>query len=65
MMNIRNSKISEKLNILDDLNKCHNELVRLSAMYIKNEIDIVEFVYLINNVKKYIKFGSSYYEDNE
>ncbi|MDY5853483.1 MAG: hypothetical protein SPK28_04565 [Bacilli bacterium] len=65
MMNIRNSKISEKLDILDGLNKCHNELVRLSSMYIKNEIDIVEFVYLINNVKKYIKFGSSYYEDNE
>ena len=35
-------------------------------MYIKGEIDIVEYVYLVNNVNKSIKFlESEYDEDNE
>lgn len=66
MTKIRNSKTDKKLEIIDGLHKYHNELVSLSEKYIKNEIDIVEYVYLVHNVNKSIKFlESAYYEDNE
>lgn len=51
---------------IDYLNKYKNDLIRYSEMYINKEVDIVEYVYLINNVAKCIKVTElEHYEDNE
>ena len=59
-------KSNYKMDMLDDLHEYHNELVRITEMYINKEIDIVEYNYLINDVNECIKvLESEYDEDNE
>ena len=60
------NKLNYKLDMFDDLHKCHNELVSITEKYINKEIDIVEYNYLIDDVNECIKLlESEYDEDNE
>ena len=43
IQNLYITKLDFKLDILDDLHKYHNELVRITEKYINKEIDIVEY----------------------
>ena len=66
IQNIYITKSNYKLDMLEDLRKYHNELVSITEKYINNEIDIVEYNYLINDVNECIKvLESEYDEDNE
>ena len=66
IQNIYITKSNYKLDMLEDLRKYHNELIRITEKYINKEIDIVEYHYLINDVNKCIKvLESEYDEDNE
>ena len=60
------NKLNYKLDMFGELHKYHNELVSITEKYINKEIDIVEYNYLINDIKECIKvLESEYDEDNE
>ena len=66
IQNIYIIKSNYKLDMFDELHKYHNELVSITEKYINEEIDIVEYNYLINDVNECIKvLESEYDEDNE
>ena len=66
IQNIYITKLDYKLDMFDELHKYHNELVSITEKYINKEIDIVDYNYLINDVKECIKvLESEYDEDNE
>ena len=49
------NKLNYKLDILEDLHKYHKDLVSITEKYINKEIDIVNYNYLVNQVKEHIK----------
>lgn len=58
-------KLNYKLDILDELHDYHNKLVDITEMYINKEIDVVNYNYMVNQVKEHIKvLESEYDEDN-
>ena len=58
-------KSNYKMDMLDDLHEYHNELVRITEMYINKEIDVVNYNYMVNQVKEHIKeLEGKYDEDN-
>ena len=66
IQNIYITKSNYKLDMFDELHKYHNELVSITEKYINKEIDIVEYNYLINDIRECIKvLESEYDEDNE
>ncbi len=65
IQNIYITKSNYKLDMLDDLHKYHNELVDITEMYINKEIDVVNYNYMVNQVKEHIKeLEGEYDEDN-
>ena len=65
VQNIYIMKSNYKLDIFDELHKYHNELVDITEMYINKEIDVVNYNYMVNQVKEHIKELEGEYEDNE
>ena len=65
IQNIYITKSNYKLDIFDELHKYHNELVDITEMYINKEIDVVNYNYMVNQVKDHIKELEGEYEDNE
>ena len=65
VQNIYIMKSNYKMYIFDELNKYHNELVDITEMYINKEIDVVNYNYMVNQVKEHIKELEGEYEDNE
>ena len=65
IQNIYITKSNYKLDIFDELHKYHNELVDITEMYINKEIDVVNYNYMVNQVKEHIKELEGEYEDNE
>ena len=66
IQNIYIMKLSYKIDMFDELHKCHNELVSITEKYINKESDMVDYNYLINDVNESIKeLESEFYEDNE
>ena len=65
IQNIYIMKSNYKLDMFDELHKYHNELVSITEMYINKEIDVVNYNYMVNQVKEHIKELEGEYEDNE
>lgn len=66
IQNIYIMKSNYKLDMFDELHKYHNELVSITEMYINKEIDVVNYNYMVNQVKEHIKeLVDEYDEDNE
>ena len=65
IQNIYITKSNYKLDMFDELHKYHNELVSITEMYINKEIDVVNYNYMVNQVKDHIKELEGEYEDNE
>ena len=65
IQNIYIMKSNYKLDMFDELHKYHNELVSIIEMYINKEIDVVNYNYMVNQVKDHIKELEGEYEDNE
>ena len=65
IQNIYIMKSNYKLDMFDELHKYHNELVSITEMYINKEIDVVNYNYMVNQVKDHIKELEGEYEDNE
>ena len=65
IQNIYIMKSNYKLDMFDELHKCHNELVSITEKYINKEIDVVNYNYMVNQVKEHIKELEGEYEDNE
>ena len=66
IQNLYITKLDFKLDILDELHKLNNELVNITEKYINKEIDVVNYNYMVNQVKEHIKeLESEYDEDNE
>ena len=65
VQNIYIMKSNYKLDMFDELHKYHNELVDITEMYINKEIDVVNYNYMVNQVKDHIKELEGEYEDNE
>ena len=66
VQNIYIMKSNYKLDIFDELHKYHNELISITEMYINKEIDVVNYNYMVNQVKEHIKeLEGEYDEDNE
>ena len=65
IQNIYITKSNYKLDMFDELHKYHNELVSITEMYINKEIDVVNYNYMLNQVKEHIKeLEGEYDEDN-
>lgn len=64
VQNIYIIKSNYKLDMFDELHKYHNELVSITEMYINKEIDVVNYNYMVNQVKDHIKELEGEYEDN-
>lgn len=64
IQNIYIMKSNNKLDMFDELHKYHNELVSITEMYINKEIDVVNYNYMVNQVKDHIKELEGEYEDN-
>lgn len=65
IQNIYITKLDYKLDMFDELHECHNELVRITEMYINKEINVVNYNYMVNQVKEHIKeLEGEYDEDN-
>ena len=64
IQNIYIMKSNYKLDMFDELYKYHNELVSITEMYINKEIDVVNYNYMVNQVKDHIKELEGEYEDN-
>ena len=65
IQNIYITKSNYKLDMFDELHKYHNELVRITEMYINKEIDVVNYNYMVTQVKDHIKeLEGEYDEDN-
>ena len=65
IQNIYITKSNYKLDMFDELHKYHNELVSITEMYINKEIDVVNYNYMVNQVKEHIKeLEGMYDEDN-
>ena len=64
IQNIYIMKSNYKLDMFDELHKYHNELVSITEMYINKEIDVVNYNYMVNQVKDHIKELEGEYEDN-
>ena len=65
VQNIYIMKSNYKLDIFDELHKYHNELVDITEMFINKEIDVVNYNYMVNQVKDHIKELEGEYEDIE
>ena len=65
VQNIYIIKSNYKLDMFDELHKYHNELVSITEMYINKKIDVVNYNYMVNQVKDHIKELEGEYEDNE
>lgn len=65
IQNIYIMKSNYKLDMFDELHKYHNELVSITEKYINKEIDVVNYNYMVNQVKEHIKELEGEYEDNE
>ena len=66
IQNIYITKSNYKLDMFDELHDYHNKLVDITEMYINKEIDVVNYNYMVNQVKEHIKvLESEYDEDNE
>ena len=66
IQNIYIIKLNYKMDMLDDLHEYNNKLVRITEMYINKEIDVVNYNYMVNQVKEHIKeLVDEYDEDNE
>ena len=65
IQNIYIMKSNYKLDMFDELHKYHNELVSITEQYINKEIDVVNYNYMVNQVKEHIKELEGEYEDNE
>lgn len=59
------NKLNYKLDMFDELHKYHNELVSITEKYINKEIDVVNYNYMVNQVKEHINDLVDEYEDNE
>ena len=55
IQNIYIIKSNYKLDMFDELHKYHKDLVSITEKYINKEIDIVNYNYLVNQVKEHIK----------
>ena len=65
IQNIYIMKSNYKIDMFDELHKYHNELVSITEMFINKEIDVVNYNYMVNQVKEHIKvLESEYDEDN-
>ena len=64
IQNIYIMKSNYKLDMFDELHKYHNELVDITEKYINKEIDVVNYNYMVNQVKDHIKELEGEYEDN-
>ena len=64
IQNIYIMKSNYKLDMFDELHKYHNELVSITEMYINKEIDVVNYNYMVNQVKDHIKELEGEYEVN-
>ena len=65
IQNIYITKLDYKLDMFDELHKYHNELVRITELYINKEIDVVDYNYMVNQLKEHIKeLEGEYDEDN-
>lgn len=65
IQNIYITKSNYKLDMFDELHDYHNKLVDITEMYINKEIDVVNYNYMVNQVKEHIKELEGEYEDNE
>ena len=60
------NKLNYKQEILEALHECHVDLFNITDKYINKEIDIVNYNYLVNQVKEHIReLVDEYDEDNE
>ena len=64
VQNIYIMKSNYKLDMFDELHDYHNKLVDITEMYINKEIDVVNYNYMVNQVKDHIKELEGEYEDN-
>ena len=64
IQNIYIMKSNYKLDMFDELHKYHNELVSITEKYINKEIDVVNYNYMVNQVKDHIEELEGEYEDN-
>ena len=64
VQNLYITKLDFKLDMFDELHKYHNELVSITEKYINKEIDVVNYNYMVNQVKDHIKELEGEYEDN-
>ena len=64
IQNIYIMKSNYKLDMFDELHKYHNELVSITEMFINKEIDVVNYNYMVNQVKDHIKELEGEYEDD-
>ena len=64
IQNIYIMKSNYKLDMFDELHDYHNKLVDITEMYINKEIDVVNYNYMVNQVKDHIKELEGEYEDN-
>ena len=64
IQNIYIMKSNYKLDMFDELHKYHNELVSITEMFINKEIDVVNYNYMVNQVKDHIKELEGEYEEN-
>ena len=65
IQNIYIMKSNYKIDMFDELHTYHNELVRITEMYINKEIDVVNYNYMVTQVKDHIKeLEGEYDEDN-
>ena len=66
IQNIYITKSNYKLDMFDELHKYHNELISITEKYINKEINVVDYNYMVNQVKEHIKeLEGEYDEDNE
>ena len=65
IQNIYIMKSNYKLDMFDELHDYHNKLVDITEMIINKEIDVVNYNYMVNQVKEHIKeLEGMYDEDN-
>ena len=64
IQNIYIMKSNYKLDMFDELHKYHNELVSITEKYINKDIDVVNYNYMVNQVKDHIEELEGEYEDN-
>ena len=65
IQNIYIMKSNYKLDMFDELHDYHNKLVDITEMFINKEIDVVNYNYMVNQVKEHIKeLEGMYDEDN-